>query len=169
MQAVAGEPSWLEAMRRGSGLSLDDEGRWRFGAGFVENERVAELFHQGLERRADGEVILRVGGMWCYVKCSGPMRFVRRFDWRQEVAELFGGRMVSLSGAVAGWGPDSRLYLWFDGVEGPALCSRTAHQDAISRFVEVDERLAIAFGEGKRCTVEALEEVPRAGSPRPPT
>ncbi len=163
------EPAWLEALRRGSGLALDSEGRWRFGTGFVENERVQELFHRGLERRADGEIVLRVGAMWCYVKSDGPILFVRRFNWEHGTAELLGGRAAPLSGAIAGWGPDSRLYLWFEGVEGPAACLRTAHQDATARLSDDEKGVAIALKHGERCVVVMLSQAPGAGSPRPVT
>lgn len=138
MNEVGEDPgAWLEALRRNSGLALDPEGRWRYGAGFVENERVAELFHAGLAVRPDGEVTLTVGKMWAYVKCEGPASFVRSVRGR-EVA-LLGGRTLELTAdSVFGWGPDERLYLWVGGGP-PAKVLRTPHQALVAGLEEVRE------------------------------
>lgn len=136
MNEVVEDPgAWLEALRRNSGLALDPEGRWRYGTGFVENERVAELFHAGLAVRPDGEVTLTVGRMWAYVKCEGPAFFVRSVRGRD--VELLGGRTLALGAeAVFGWGPDERLYLWVKD-QPPAKVLRTPHQALVAGLEEV--------------------------------
>jgi len=124
--------AWLETLRRNSGLALDPEGRWRYGAGFVENERVAEMFHGGVVVRPDGEVTLTVGRMWAYVKCEGPARFVRGVRGRQ--LELLGGGALDLdTHSVAGWGPDDRLYLWVDE-GGPLKVLRAPHMAFVAQL-----------------------------------
>lgn len=154
MNEVGEEPgAWLEALRRNSGLALDPEGRWRYGTGFVENERVAELFHAGLAVRPDGEVTLTVGRMWAYVKCEGPALFARAVRGRE--VELLGGRTLTLTErSVLGWGPDERLYLWAGGGEAPVKVLRTPHQALVAGLDELgggagtgDSRLVCRVGD----------------------
>lgn len=160
--------AWLEALRRNSGLALDPEGRWRYGTGFVENDRVSELFHQGLAVREDGEVTLTVGRMWAYVKCEGPALFVRAV--RGRTFELLGGRTFEASAdTVFGWGPDDRLYLWVDRAAGPARVLRAPHQALSVGLVGLE-----GTGGGLRCRLEGLEipvqmlaAVPGPSSPAP--
>lgn len=172
--------AWLEALRRNSGLALDPEGRWRYGTGFVENERVAELFHAGLAVRPDGEVTLTVGKMWAYVKCEGPAFFVRSVRGR-EVALLGGGTRSLGVDAVFGWGPDERLYLWVGG-QPPAKVLRTPHQALVAGVYEVGDvgevdETDVGSGSGSGrlvCRVGDLEipvvklaERPGPNTPRP--
>lgn len=154
MNEVVEDPgAWLETLRRNSGLALDPEGRWRYGTGFVENERVAELFHAGLAVRPDGEVTLTVGRMWAYVKCEGPAFFVRSVRGRE--VELLGGAKWSLGAeAVFGWGPDERLYLWVGG-QPPAKVLRTPHQALVMGLEEVGVG-ALAGGARLVCRVGDL-------------
>jgi hypothetical protein len=161
--------AWLEALRRNSGLVLDAEGRWRYGAGFVENERVAELFHGGVAVRDDGEVTLSVGSMWAYVKCDGPARFVRAV--RGARFELLGGAEVALEEVTAmGWGPDERLYLWAADTI-PLKVLRTPHQALVAHLEHVAgqdgvDRLVLRW-QGRKIAVAMLAEVPgpRAAAP----
>ena len=181
MSEVEVEPEWLEALRRNSGLALDAEGRWRFASGFVENERVAEMFHRGVAVREDGEVTLTVGHMWAYVKCDGPAFFVRAVrsssaEGRASgpVVELAGGREVGLEGATFGWGPDERLYLWvqgLNGVDGPALLLRTAHQALLAGLQDADESgegegLSLIVA-GRSFEVVRIAQRPGPATPRP--
>jgi hypothetical protein len=172
------EPEWLEALRRNSGLALDEEGRWRFGAGFVENERVSELFSAGLAVREDGEVTVTVGAMWAYVRCAGPaflVRTMRRDASGAVVFGLAGGRELGVDAiAGVGWGPDERLYLWLDGAAlgapgtgaRPALVSRVVHQALIAGLDDVDGRLTLAIA-GRRFEVRRLSERPGPASALP--
>jgi hypothetical protein len=145
-------------------LSLDVDGRWHFGTRLVENERVQELFHAGVEVRPDGDVVLRVGKMWCYVKCSGPAFFIRRFDWERGEVELAGGRRLKCEPVRIGWGPDDRLYLWLGSLPGPAICLRAAHQDAIARFRWRDNAPSLACDAERAWPIEVLETSPRAST-----
>lgn len=156
--------AWLEHLRRSSGLAIDPEGRWRYGTGFVENDRVAELFHAGVAVREDGEVTLTVGRMWAYVRCEGPARFVRAV--RDGAFELLGGAKWPLVGAVFGWGPDERLYVWTtDG--GPARVLRVPHQALIAGLEEDPEgRLVLTVGD-RAVPVVRLGTIPGAAAPRP--
>lgn len=145
------EPPWLEAMRRKSGLALTADGQWTWGGHVAENTRVQALFHRGVAVRDDGEVTLHVGKMWTYVKCLGPAYFLRavRIEGGQGdrvLGRFLGDRELALAGAVAGWGPDDRLYLWVDGLPGPAIALREAHQTLLDGVQEgPDGELAIVF------------------------
>jgi hypothetical protein len=192
------EPEWLEALRRNSGLALDAEGRWRYAAGFVENERVSEMFHQGVAVRPDGEVTLTVGKMWAYVKCEGPAFFVRAVKKagadgdaagplgaqypqhpqhavdpqhpqhpQQRVVELAGGREIALAGATFGWGPDERLYVWLQGVDGPALLLRTPHQGLLAGLEEKTGGGLRLIAAGESFDVVRIPERPGPAAPRP--
>lgn len=164
--------AWLEALRRNSGLALDPEGRWRYGTGFVENERVAELFHAGVAVRPDGEVTLSVGKMWAYVKCEGPAFFARSVRGH-EVALLGGRTLVLTAGSVFGWGPDERLYLWAAG-EPPVKVLRAPHQVLVAGLEEVPEA-GVGPGRGSlvcrvgdlAIPVVALERAPGPNTPAP--
>ncbi len=178
------EPEWLEALRRNSGLALDAEGRWHYASGFVENERVSEMFHRGVAVRPDGEVTLSVGKMWAYVKCEGPAFFVRSIrnaeadedegplpqhaqHPQHAVVELAGGRKVGLAGATFGWGPDERLYVWLHGVDGPALLLRSAHQGLLAGLEESAGDGLCLIVAGTSFDVARIPERPGPAAPRP--
>jgi hypothetical protein len=161
----------LEALRRGSGIAVDADGVFTQQGRLVEHPRVQRLFHQGLSLREDGEVVLRVGPWWCYVTVARTAFFVaslRQVRGEDGVAEggwealLLGGRAVPLAGAVLGYAPDERLYLWAEGLSGPAVLLRQAHMqvmEALGASQEADR----AFG----ATVREVGQVPQRGSPRP--
>ena len=169
------EPERLEALRRNSGLALDAEGRWRYASGFVENERVSEMFHRGVAVRRDGEVTLSVGKMWAYVKCEGPAFFVRAVRKAGAdgdkvvgaVVELAGGREVALAGATFGWGPDERLYVWLHGVDGPALLLRSAHQGLLAGLEESAGGGLRLIAGGESFEVARIPARPCPAAPRP--
>ncbi len=156
----------LELLRRNSGLRLDRDGVFHFHGGLVESPRVQALFHRGLSVRRDGEVVLRVGEQWAYVKCEGVSRFVERLRGGA------GGLEVTVRGAVdmvvcvepqLGFAPDDRCYLW-DGQGGDvAVLLRPAHHALASLLVSgPDGEPVVAIGE-RRLRVATLRRVPLAG------
>lgn len=124
------DPEVLEALRRKSHIHLDADGRFHWGTQLVPNPRVQALFHRGLELRADGEVVLQVGRMWCYVTAAGLVRFVDGFSLTDGalVARLRDGTHHSAPrlAVAAGDGGSWRFYVWPDD-GGPALVARSAH------------------------------------------
>jgi hypothetical protein len=177
------EPEWLDALRRNSGLALSKEGVWLYRGRPVDNPRVQTLFHRGVALRDDGEVILRVGRMWAYVESDGPIRFLRAVTGLDRLGEgaprgrLLDGTELALvpdrgEPTVAGWGPDERLYLWLEGVVGPAICLREAHQALAARIEEEGGALVLNLGSGdrtgdRRVPVALLQAIPAAGARRP--
>ncbi len=176
------DPEWLEALRRKSGLALSREGVWLYHGRPVDNPRVQAMFHRGVAVRADGEVTLSVGRMWAYVESDGPVFFVRAvagLDSPEPTVRLLGERVLPLvpraegaAATVAGWGPDERLYLWIDGLAGPAICLREAHQALIGRIEERDGGHALDLGSGdatddRRIGLVLLEAIPAADAGRP--
>ena len=150
------DPERLEALRRNSGLALTKEGVWTWGTGFVENPRVQAMFHAGVAVREDGEVILSVGGMWAYIKVEVTAFFVRNVT--DGIVYLCGGRELPVAALkVAGWGPDERLYLWLEGLSGPALCQRDIHQRLVDHIS--DDGAALTLGD-RRVPLVALATIP---------
>ncbi len=159
----------LEALRRGAGLAVDVEGCFTMAGRPVEHPRVQRLFHAGLALRADGEVTLTVGPWWCYVAVARTAFFVEALRRREGCAGaweavLAGGRAVALEGAVFGYGPDDRIYLWSDGLAGPAILLRPAHMQAAAALAEGDGRGDSVMG----CPLIVLKDVPELRTPRPP-
>ena len=172
-----GDPEWLEALRRNSGLSLTRDGVWMYGGQPVENPRVQAMFHRGVAVRDDGEATLSVGRMWAYVKTEGPAFFVRAVRGIAEgapVAALLGEREVPLERVkVAGWGPDDRLYLWFLRLDGKraiataAVCLREAHQTLCERIEEDGAGYVLDLGGDRRTALVMLGAIPSASAPPP--
>jgi hypothetical protein len=94
--------------------------------------------------------------MWAYITSAGPVFFVRAAHGLGTTApsvRLLGGRELPLASsasaaeqAVAGWGPDERLYLWLEGLGGPAICLREAHQALVARLEERAGGLVLVCG-----------------------
>jgi hypothetical protein len=140
------------------------------------------MFHRGVAVREDGDVTLAVGRMWCYVRALGPAFFVRAVHLGDDAgprARLLGERELALAGSVAGWGPDERLYLWFPGLAGPAICLREAHQALAACVVPEDDaatadqgdgaRLALALAGDRRIPLVRLAAIPGAATAPPAT
>lgn len=151
----------LEELRRRSGVRLGSDGAFTYRGRPVENERVQELFHRGIDVRADGQVTLTVGRFMAYPEVEGVARFVRRVSWGDGAgrAELVGGHGVGLGAAVIAYAPDDRFYIWFDGLRGPACALRDAHQALAGRIAEDPDGVG---GE-----VLVLTEIPSANAPAP--
>jgi hypothetical protein len=62
------DPEKLEWFRRNSRVGLKADGQWTFDGQLVENPRVQNLFHRGLQINEDGEATLHVGTQWCYLE-----------------------------------------------------------------------------------------------------
>jgi len=139
------------------------------------------MFHHGVVVSSDGEVTLHVGETWAYVSTPGPAFFVRAVLGLGEAAprvRLLGDRELALTGeasAIAGWGPDQRLYLWLARLPGPAVCLREAHQALVERLVEGvyggslegASDLSIDLGRGRKMSVVMLTAIPSASAPAP--
>jgi hypothetical protein len=123
------EPAELELLRRNSGLALSREGIFLYAGGAVANERVQALFHRGLSVRDDGEVVLRVGVQWAYVRCESVARFVERLGVTDGLLALHlrGGAVEPCHAPRFGFGPDDRVYVWADESAAPAVFTRGAH------------------------------------------
>jgi hypothetical protein len=145
----------LEALRRGAGIAVGLDGVFTQQGRLVEHPRVQRLFHQGLSIRDDGEVVLRVGPWWCYVAVTRTAFFVealrrvqadgRTGSWG---AVLLGGREVPLAGALLGYAPDDRVYLWAAGLAGPAVLLRQAHMQVMGAIGTGEgDSFGAAFGE----------------------
>lgn len=170
------DPETLEKLRRSSGLALTKEGVWTWGTGFVENPRVQTMFHAGVAVRDDGEVTLSVGHMWAYVKAEVTAFFIRSIGLGASAAgdaapgdagvvSLLGDRALPIAALrVAGWGPDERLYLWLDGLSGPAICLRDIHQRLINQMGDDGRELTVG---DRRVPLVMLPTIPRANTPAP--
>lgn len=157
----------LEALRRGTGLRLSDEGVFELHGRPLENPRVAALFHRGVGLGEGGEVTLTVGGRWCYLPCAGVARFVEalRFGEAGVIARMLGGDERDADGMVVGYAPDDRLYAWLAGLAGAALLLRSAHQALLPRVGD-DLRLDLGVARGRFLRLDA---VPGAADGPPPT
>lgn len=159
------DPELIEALRRGSGIGLRGDGTFTFRERPVEHPRVQALFHRGVRMRADGEVVLEVGGQWCFVACEGMARFVEavRAERGGLVVRFAGGEELRVSAAICGYGPDDRLYLWSEEAAGPALLQRGAHQAVLAHL---GEDLVARF-DGAEVVVVRLARVPARDEPPP--
>ena len=158
---MAMEPELLEALRRDSGLRLDDQGTFYFRSRLVENERVQALFHRHLSVLANGDVTLSVGVQWAYVACDSVARFI-------DGMKLEGGQLwlryrhlehPVASAPLIGFGPDGRCYVWAVRKGPPAVLTRTAHQALVSLLEEHAEEVVLPVG-AQRHPVAELTEVP---------
>ncbi|MFO0748710.1 MAG: hypothetical protein U1F43_24060 [Myxococcota bacterium] len=152
----------LELLRRQSGVALGRDGVFTYRGRPVENERVQELFHAGIDVRDDGQVTLTVGRFMAYPDVEGVARFVRRVAWDAAgggSATLVGGREARFDRGAIAYGPDDRFYVWLDGLRGPAVLLREAHQVLAGRIADDPEGLGRALG--------WLPAIPGPASPRP--
>lgn len=151
----------LEALRRRSGIAVSRDGELTYLGRPVANDRVVELFHRGLDVRADGEVTLSVGRFWCYPEVAGVARFVCRIRATEAggVATLASGHELPLAGSAIGYGPDDRFYVWLEGLVGPAIVLREAHQVLVGLMADDPDDAVAAVG--------TLGEIPRPGELRP--
>lgn len=159
------DPEALDALRRGTGLSLSAEGVFELHGRPLENPRVVALFHRGVGLDGAGEVTLTVGARWCYLPCAGVARFIEalRFEEGGVAARMLGGEERDLDGVVVGYAPDDRLYAWVADLDGPALLLRAAHQTLLPR---VADDLTLDLGTARGLFVR-LDEVPGAADRRP--
>ena len=162
------DPEVLEALRRNSGLRLDQEGRFHFHARLVENDRVQAFFHRHLTIRGDGDVTLKVGQQWAYVACASVARFVDKIQPRGTKLMLrYRHRDIEeLVEPLMGFGPDGRCYLWSKPDGSPALLTRGAHQALEPLLEEREGRIVVQLGEARRPLAE-LNEVPTPAAPWP--
>lgn len=150
----------IDRLRRASGVRLRADGVFMYGAAPVANERVQRLFHAGVEVRPSGEVILGVGRSWCYLETEGVAYFAERADVRRgEVWLTLIGREAAVGPARVGYGPDDRFYAWVDGLHGPVVLLRDAHQ-ALSGMLA-------SGGELGAGGLVALAAIPGANAVRP--
>jgi hypothetical protein len=70
-------PDALELLRRESGLSIDDEGRFRHRGEPITHARTLEVLWRSLERTGDGRYRVRVGRESAYVDVPGAPYGVR--------------------------------------------------------------------------------------------
>lgn len=144
-------PDELEALRRNSGIALSSDGVWRYRDARVPHPRVQELFHRGLELRADGQIILNVGKYWCYVTCESVARFVDGITLRPAEgtfsARLKGGfKVVAERPPRIAFDPDSRLFVWLPG-QPVAVLTQQAHNAIIGHMDVSDQgQLELALG-----------------------
>lgn len=119
----------LDWLRRNSGLRIDAEGLFLYHDQPVDNVRVHQLFHRGVEVRGDGAVTLTVGSMWCYVEVDKVARFVDGLEVEEEllVARIRGAGRVACPDPRLGFAPDGRFYLWDEPEAFPAILTRAAH------------------------------------------
>ncbi len=93
------DPERLDFLRRNSRVHLNKEGGWTFDGKPVENDRVAQLFHQGTRPgEAPNEFVLQVGLQWCFIEFVEDTAFFLA-KWRQSggaelIGELLGGEIV---------------------------------------------------------------------------
>lgn len=116
----------LETMRRQSGLTLTRDGELMYGGRPVQHPRVVDLFHRGIEVRADGDVTLTVGRAWCYLAVEGVARFGMRLA--ADRLTLLDGRELAPAECGVAYGPDDRFYVWHPSLRGPVVLLREAHQ-----------------------------------------
>jgi len=166
------DPEVLEALRRNSGLTLGGEGVWRYHGSKVPHPRVQKLFHEGVEVRDDGEVVLHVGRLWCYVACDSVARFVDGIAFHADSGG-FSARMKHGPVVAAdvppqlAFGPDERLYVWLPGQE-VACFTRGAHQEVVGHLEPTDDDRGVELVIGShRWPLPTLDEVPHpdAGAP----
>jgi len=109
------DPERLDFLRRNSRVHLDKEGGWTFDGRPVENDRVAQLFHQGTRRGdAPGEYILQVGKQWCFIEHVEDTAFFLA-KWRRPgtlalVGELLGGETVTVPPNALTQASDTMVY-----------------------------------------------------------
>lgn len=160
------DPEVLEALRRNSGIRLSWDGVFMYLESKVPNPRVQGMFHQGLSVRDDGEVVLHVGHMWCYVACEGVARFVDHIQLDEGGARLMvrsrhqaEAAPVEAAGLTLGAAPDERFYLWLEPGAPPAVVTRPAASQLAGILELRGERAGLEVGE-TWCPVVELARAP---------
>ena len=162
------DPEILETLRRNSGLSLSIDGVFYFQGDVVPNPRVQDLFHRGLSVRDDGDVTLKVGEIWAYVKAAGVARFITALK-PGAAGLVLRWRDLSEGGAeqpFIGIASDDRFYLWENQAAKPAILLRSAHQALAECLEEGEGGPGLALPQG-RVIIAELHEVPGPSTDRP--
>ena len=139
----------LEYLRRNSGLSLDSEGVFYSMGQKVPNDRVQQLFHEGIAVLESGDVTLTLGRVWAYVKPRTVARFVTGLKIDGDNLNLFtinGARSTSDSPRV-GMAPDNRFYLWEHETAYPSILLRQAHHELAELLEERDGDIGFVLGQ----------------------
>lgn len=136
-------------MSRNSGLSLDKEGRWRHEGDLITHERTLAALNRGLHVRPDGQVTVRVGPQWAFVRVDVAPYFVRNLRFvgdnggrgeppqhvelllSDETREVLDPESLTLVG-------DGELYCGVKGHSTVARFLRAAYHNLVPLLVETD-------------------------------
>src|SRR5215208_1297583 len=105
------DPRVLEALREQSGLSIDDEGRFRHRGELVTHSRTLEVLWASLSRTDDGRYLVRIGREQGYVQVGDAPFAVRgvTFEPSGPLAHLTDGSVEPLAPATLRVGADGVL------------------------------------------------------------
>jgi hypothetical protein len=108
---MALDPAVLEALRAQSGLSIDDEGRFRHRGELVTHRRTLDALWSSLTRLEDGRYLVRIGRESGYVQVGDAPYGVRgvTFEPAGPVAHLSDGSVEPLDLATLALGADGVL------------------------------------------------------------
>jgi hypothetical protein len=108
---MAVDPAILEALRAQSGLSIDDEGRFRHRGELITHARTLEVLWSSLERLDDGRYLVRIGRESGYVRVGDAPYGVRgvTFEGTGVVAHLSDGSVEPLDLGTLALGADGVL------------------------------------------------------------
>jgi hypothetical protein len=122
------DPAALEALRAGSGLSIDDEGRFRHRGELVTHPRTLEVLWSSLEQREDGRWLVHVGRESGYVEVADAPYGVRgvALDGDAPAAHLSDGSVEPLDLATLALGADGVLRCRVTGGARRARFTRAA-------------------------------------------
>jgi len=141
-------PDALEYLRRNSGLSLDSDGVFYSMGQKVPNDRVQQLFHDGISVLDSGDVTLTLGKVWAYVEPRTVARFVtavKRDEASLEIS-MINGVCSKVTNPRVGMGPDNRFYLWEHENMHPAILLRRAHHELAELLEERDGDIGFVLG-----------------------
>jgi hypothetical protein len=123
------DPALLEALREGSGLSIDLEGRFRHRGEPITHRRTLEVLWSSLERRADGRYLVHVGRESAYVAVEDApfaVRGVSLGDPSGAVVHLSDGSVEPLAAGTLAVDGDGVLHCRVKGGRHRARFTRSA-------------------------------------------
>jgi len=132
----------LDAIRENSGISVTTDGVFLHHGAPVENEKVQQIFSEGLEVREDGRTILRVGPQWCYVSPMDTALIVLGLSGGQgtdPVVRFNTGAREILDPEQLWVSEKDVLYAWVLGGRVLARFSRNAYHQLFSEYYDVQE------------------------------
>jgi hypothetical protein len=137
--SVALEPDLLEALRSQSGLSIDDEGRFRHRGEPITHARTLEVLWSSLERREDGRYLVRIGRESGYVQVEDDAPYAVRgvtLEPTGPLAHLSDGSVEPLDLATVAVGADGVLRCRVKGRAHRARFTRAAQAALGEALVE---------------------------------